>query len=94
MPALGAYADLRAAKKRLLAMATLGCVAAPALLSLAGPGDLWLAVVAVVLSNLFYAIGESLIAAFLPELRGAKPWARSRAGAGASATSAACSRWA
>jgi UMF1 family MFS transporter len=68
MPALGAYADLRAAKKRLLAMATLGCVAATAALSLAGPGDLWLAMAAVVVSNLCYAIGESLIAAFLPEL--------------------------
>jgi MFS transporter, UMF1 family len=68
MPGLGAYADLRAAKKRLLVLATTGCVAATALLSLAGPGDLWLAIVAVVLSNLFYAIGESLIAAFLPEL--------------------------
>ena len=68
MPALGAYADLRAAKKRLLAMATLGCVAATATLSLAGPGDLWLAMAAVVVSNLCYAVGESLIAAFLPEL--------------------------
>ncbi len=68
MPALGAYADLRAAKKRLLVLATLGCVLTTALLSRAGPGDLWLAVVAVALSNLFYAVGESLIAAFLPEL--------------------------
>ena len=33
-----------------------------------GAGDLWLAVVAVVLSNLCYAYGESLTAAFLPEL--------------------------
>ena len=68
MPALGAYADARAAKKRLLAVATVGCVTSTALLAGAGPGDLWLAVVAVILSNLFYAIGESLIAAFLPEL--------------------------
>lgn len=68
MPALGAYADARAAKKRLLALATVGCVASTAFMALAGPGDLWLAVTAVVLSNLFYAIGESLIAAFLPEL--------------------------
>jgi UMF1 family MFS transporter len=37
-------------------------------LGLAGPGDLWLAIAAIVLSNLFYAVGESLIAAFLPEL--------------------------
>jgi UMF1 family MFS transporter len=68
MPTLGAYADLRAAKKRLLVLTTLGCVAATAALALAGPGDLALAVVAVIVSNLFYAYGEALIAAFLPEL--------------------------
>ena len=68
MPALGAWADLRAAKKPLLALTTVGCVLSTAVLSLAGPGDLWLAVAAVVLSNVFFSIGESLIAAFLPEL--------------------------
>jgi MFS transporter, UMF1 family len=68
MPVLGAYADARAAKKRLLAFSTVGCVLATALLAEAGRGDLGLAVVAVVLSNLFYAYGESLNAAFLPEL--------------------------
>jgi UMF1 family MFS transporter len=68
MPSLGAFADLRAAKKRLLALTTAGCVLTTALLARAGPGDLWFAVVAVVLSNLFYSYGESLIAAFLPEL--------------------------
>jgi len=68
MPAIGAWADLRAAKKKLLALATAGCVAATALLAFAGPGDLWLAVAAVVVSNLCYAWGEALIAAFLPEL--------------------------
>ncbi|RVT54149.1 MFS transporter [Rubrivivax albus] len=68
MPTIGAYADLRAAKKRLLVFATVGCVVATALLALAGPGDLWLAVAAVIVSNLCYAYGEALIAAFLPEL--------------------------
>lgn len=68
MPGLGAWADARAAKKRLLAMATVGCVAATLLLGLAGPGTLWLAVAAVILSSACFAIGESLIAAFLPEL--------------------------
>ncbi len=68
MPALGAYADLHAAKKRLLVLSTLGCVVATAALSLAGPGDLWLAVAAIVISNLCYAYGDALIAAFLPEL--------------------------
>ena len=68
MPSLGALADLRAAKKRMLAISTLGCVVATALLALTGPGDLWLAMAAIVVSNVFYSYGESLIAAFLPEL--------------------------
>ena len=68
MPALGAFADLRAAKKRLLALSTVACVAMTAVLALAGRGDVALAIAAIVLSNLFYSIGESLTAAFLPEL--------------------------
>ena len=68
MPAIGAFADLRAAKKRVLAMATAGCVAATVALAMTGPGDLWLAVLAIVVSNTFYSYGESLTAAFLPEL--------------------------
>jgi UMF1 family MFS transporter len=68
MPSLGALADLRANKKRMLAFSTAGCVLFTAMLALAGPGDLWLAIAAVVLSNLFYGYGESLNAAFLPEL--------------------------
>jgi MFS transporter, UMF1 family len=68
MPSLGALADLRAIKKRLLAISTVGCVLGTALLALAGAGDLWLAVAAIVLSNIFYGYGESLNAAFLPEL--------------------------
>ena len=68
MPSLGALADLRAIKKRLLAFSTAGCVFATTLLALAGPGDLWLAMAAIVLSNIFYSYGESLNSAFLPEL--------------------------
>lgn len=68
MPALGAYADLRAAKKRLLVVSTAGCVLATAALSRAGPGDLAIATLAVIVSNVFYSWGESLTAAFLPEL--------------------------
>ena len=63
MPALGAFADLRAAKKRLLALTTVACV-----LIGVGRNDVALAVAAIVLSNLFYAYGEALTAAFLPEL--------------------------
>ena len=68
MPALGAFADLRAAKKRLLALSTVACVVTTAALALTGRGDVALAVAAIVLSNLFYSIGETLNAAFLPEL--------------------------
>jgi len=68
MPALGAYADLRAAKKPLLAWSTLGCVLTTAALAGVGPGDVAWALTAVLLSNVFFTYGESLIAAFLPEL--------------------------
>lgn len=67
-PAIGAYADLRAAKKRLLAITTCGCVVFTAALALAGPGDLWLAIALLVCANFFFGAGENLIAAFLPEL--------------------------
>lgn len=67
-PLIGAYADAYAAKKKLLAVTTAGCVAFTALLFFATPGNLWLAIPLIVLSNFFYGSGENLIAAFLPEL--------------------------
>lgn len=68
MPAIGAYADLRAAKKRLLVLSTVGCVMGTVALAGVGPGDVAWALAAIVLSNVFFSYGESLIAAFLPEL--------------------------
>jgi UMF1 family MFS transporter len=68
MPAIGAYADLRAAKKPLLLASTVGCVLATAALGWAGPGDIAFAIVCIVLATMFFNYGESLIAAFLPEL--------------------------
>lgn len=68
MPPLGAWCDVRASKKRVLAASTAACVAATAALAAAGPGDVWLAVAAIILSNFFYTVGESLTAAFLPEI--------------------------
>ena len=67
-PLIGAYADAHAAKKRLLAITTIGCIAATAALALVGPGNLALAVVLLIVSNFFFGSGENLIAAFLPEL--------------------------
>jgi UMF1 family MFS transporter len=68
MPSLGAYADLRAAKKRVLAVVTAGCVVSTAALALARPGGVVLAMLLIIVSNVFYSYGESLTAAFLPEL--------------------------
>jgi UMF1 family MFS transporter len=67
-PIVGAYADAHAAKKKLLAITTSGCVLGTALLSLVGPGDLALAFALIVLSNVFFGTGENIAAAFLPEL--------------------------
>jgi UMF1 family MFS transporter len=68
MPLVGAYADLRARKKALLAWSTAGCVLTTALLALAGRGDVALASAAIITSNFFFMVGVALIAAFLPEL--------------------------
>ena len=68
MPSLGAYADLRAAKKKMLMWFTVGCVASTAALAFAGPGSVALAFVLIVVSNTFFSYGESLAASFLPEL--------------------------
>jgi UMF1 family MFS transporter len=67
-PVLGAIADHYAVKKRLLLITTIGCTLSTAFLALVGPGDVWLAISLVVLSNLTFATGENLIAAFLPEI--------------------------
>lgn len=73
MPALGAWADLHAAKKRLLMTVTAGCVLGTAALAItpamAGTaGGIGLAMCLIVISNTFYSYGESLTGAFLPEL--------------------------
>src|SRR5689334_15418866 len=67
-PVVGAWADAHAAKKRLLLLATAGCVLFTALLYFTGPGTVALAIALIILSNFFFASGENLIAAFLTEL--------------------------
>jgi MFS transporter, UMF1 family len=67
-PLIGAYADAHAAKKRVLLLATIGCVISTALLYFASPSMIWLAVAAIIISNFCYAVGENITAAFLPEL--------------------------
>jgi UMF1 family MFS transporter len=67
-PLLGAYADLHGAKKKLLLLSTLGCVAGTALLAWPSPGQVALAMALIAFGNFFFGSGENLIAAFLPEL--------------------------
>ncbi len=67
-PVLGAIADHLAVKKRLLLVTSLGCVIATALLSLAGPKDVVLAMTLLIIATVMFSTGENLIAAFLPEL--------------------------
>ncbi|MDP2171536.1 MAG: MFS transporter [Rhodocyclaceae bacterium] len=67
-PLVGAFADQHAARKKLLAITTAGCVLFTALLYFAQPDLLWLAILCVIASNFFFGSGENLIAAFLPEL--------------------------
>ncbi|WP_431276297.1 MFS transporter [Variovorax ureilyticus] len=72
MPAIGAWADLHAAKKRVLILATAGCVVGTAALAFTprvdGFSGVIVAMALVIVSNTFYSYGESLTGAFLPEL--------------------------
>lgn len=76
MPWLGARADARAAKRRLLFTSTVGCIIATGALAFVGPGAIALGLVAIALSNYCYCVGESAVASFLPEL--ARPQALGR----------------
>jgi len=75
-PLVGAWADAHAAKKKLLAFSTVGCVLFTAVLYYAGPGAVVLSLVLVALSNYFFGTGENLIAAFLPELADSRAMGR------------------
>jgi len=67
-PILGAWADAHAAKKRVLLVSTAVCIVGTLALSGSGPGAVAWAVAFVIVSNVAYAIGENVVAAFLPEL--------------------------
>jgi len=67
-PYVGALADQKASKKTFLIISTAGCVLGTTLLGWTGPGDIVLAMVLVICSTYMFAMGEGLIAAFLPEI--------------------------
>jgi UMF1 family MFS transporter len=67
-PLCGAVMDYRAAKKRFLFISYIITVIATALLYFVAPGYVMLGVLLIVVSNYAYSMGESFIAAFLPDL--------------------------
>jgi UMF1 family MFS transporter len=67
-PVAGAWADAHAAKRRVLMVSTVVCIVGTAALAGAGPGAVPYAMALIVVSNVGYALGENIIAAFLPEL--------------------------
>lgn len=67
-PVCGAVMDYAAAKKRFLFVSYLATVVATAMLYFVAPGHVWLGLVLIVASNYAYSMGESFIAAFLPDL--------------------------
>lgn len=67
-PLCGAVMDYQAAKKRFLFASYLATVAASAMLYFVVPGAVLLGVVLIVIANYAFSMGESFIAAFLPDL--------------------------
>ena len=67
-PIAGAWADAHAAKKQVLFISTAICIAGTVALNWAGPGMVAWAVIFIIVSNVAYALGENIVAAFLPEL--------------------------
>jgi UMF1 family MFS transporter len=67
-PVLGAIADYSAAKKKMLAFSTVGCILMTAALGFADPGDLVFSMILLAGSAFLFGTGENLIAAFLPEI--------------------------
>ncbi|SFU67891.1 MFS transporter [Halomonas korlensis] len=67
-PLFGAVMDYQAAKKRFLFVSYLATVATTAMLYFVAPGYVLLGLALIVVSNYAYSMGESFIAAFLPDL--------------------------
>ncbi|MGQ4878144.1 MFS transporter [Billgrantia sp. LNSP4103-1] len=67
-PLCGAVMDYRAAKKRFLFASYIVTVLATGLLYFVAPGYVMLGLLLIVVSNYAYSMGESFIAAFLPDL--------------------------
>lgn len=67
-PLVGTLVDLRRAKKRALVVTTILTVLSTAALYWVRPGDVALAMLLILVSNTGFALGETLVASFLPDL--------------------------
>ncbi|HSW83631.1 MAG TPA: MFS transporter [Usitatibacter sp.] len=67
-PVAGAWADAHAAKKKVLFISTVVCIIGTVALNWTREGAVGAAVLFIIVSNVAYAMGENLCAAFLPEL--------------------------
>ena len=67
-PVLGAIADYSAAKKKILAFVTFGCILLTGMLAFSDADRLLFTMICLVGSAFFFGSGENLIASFLPEI--------------------------
>lgn len=71
-PWVGQRIDEGASKKRLLAWTTLVCAAFTCALWFVSPGDVWLGVCLILVTNTAWMLGEAIISAFLPDIAARK----------------------
>lgn len=67
-PLVGAIADYSGKKKRYLLYTAVTCAVATMGLFFAGPGDIWLAITLVVISNAAFMLSETLCGSLLPDI--------------------------
>lgn len=67
-PLAGAICDFSGGKKKYLLASTLTCAISTACLAFVGPGDIWLAIFLIAISNAAFMLGESFIASFLTDI--------------------------
>lgn len=67
-PVIGAIMDYSASKKKFLFSSYLLTVISTSLLYFIEVGDVWLAIFLIIISNLGFALGESFVSSFLPDL--------------------------
>ncbi len=65
-PIIGTMADFASQKKKFLFITYIGCILFTALLYLVSNGDILIAIIFFILSNICFSLGENLISSFLP----------------------------